>query len=312
MAAIFPGGTVDYADAIAAMPVPGTADITSLFEETQAIEEKLGENVHGAYPTLAERVAAIEAVTVALGNGTRVGLIVENGSAAPTTSARVTAEILAVEGVLCGALTDRPFDLTCDFTTTGKNGRIGTLADGWWYLWVGVNPISGEVATTAQQQTARASLDLTDASFEGLTAWRRVGSFRRTSGALLRRRQQGQRVYYDDEQQLTTTYRAAWFTESAAAIVPPTSRVAWLSGQAINVNAGATVVFQVRPTGTSGAGNRFGGTAAHTSATLVSQIAAQAPVWLDTSQQFDWQLSSAAIGGLPTVILAVSGYEDNV
>lgn len=311
----FPGSTTDYTEAKAAIPVVAPADQLSLFEEVEAIEENVGPRANGAYPSIAERLDAIEALQQALGYGTRVALIVENGTAAPTTSMHVTADILAVEGVLCGNLTDRPLDITLDMTVTGKNGRIEAASDTWWYAWVGVNPASGEVAGAMSTVSDRASLDLTDSSFEGLTHWRRVGAVKRVSSALLRRRQQDAIVLYDNAQDLAVSYQTSWHTESAAAFVPPTSRLCTIDVRVDNTTAGSAAFFQTRPTGaSSGAGRSASLASLFVGTSGVTALTVHVPlrVWLNTSQQFDWQMSAAAAGGVPVTYLLVLDYEDQV
>lgn len=310
----FPGSTTDYTEAKAAIPVVAPADQLSLFEEVEAIEENVGPRANGAYPSIAERLDAIEALQQALGYGTRVALIVENGTAAPTTSMHVTADILAVEGVLCGNLTDRPLDITLDMTVVGKNGRIEAASDTWWYAWVGVNPASGEVAGAMSTVSARASLDLTDSSFEGLTHWRRVGAVKRVSSALLKRRQQDATVLYDDAQSLSVSYQASWHTESAAAFVPPTSRIATLQVKNDTLNGGSAAYFSARPTTVgSGAGRQASIAVAIAGATVVAAAGfVPVRVWLNTSQQFDWQMSAAQTASFPIVTLGVTEYEDQV
>lgn len=306
-----PNALPDFDPLREGMPDVGPAPFLNLVDETDELAKMVGAGAAGTYANVRERLAALEAILTAFGLGTLQGLIVENGSAAPTSTMRVTADLLAVEGSLIGNLTTLPFDLTCDMSVVGKNGRIEAISDTWWYLWVGVNPSSGEIATALSTQRLRADLDLSDSSFEGLTRWRRVGAVAR-NGGFLRRRQQDRVVLYDDAQVITTTYRSSWHTE-AAVYVPPTSRVATLQLKVEPTSTGANAQFQVRPTGVSSGSGRSVGLALVVSGSVVAAAAhGHMRIWLDTSQQFDWQMTAAQVAAFPTVQLSIADYEDMV
>lgn len=289
-----------------AIPNVGPSGLYTVVDELGALAHMVGAQAQGTYANMRERLAAMEAVQTAFGLGSVVGLVVENGATLAST-ARVTASLLAVEGSIIGSQTPLPFDITCDITTTGLNGRVGSLVDGWWYLWVGVNPQNSNVGTTLQRDvTARDDLVLSDGSFEGFTRWRRVGAFPRVSGSLLGRRQQDRTVRYDNERVLTSTYRDTTFhTESAAVQVPATAQ--WLHLQCEEAALGAGVTyFQFRPVGTSGIGCSIGG------GFVTGIVKFETSVWLDPAQKFQWKMSGVQVSSQPAIKLFVVGYEDTL
>lgn len=302
----FPTQYGDLAPIKESIPNVGEAGLYTVIDELDAVQRNIGLGAQGTKANMAERLAAMEAVQTAFGLGSVVGLVVENGATLAST-ARVTASLLAAEGSIIGNQTPLPFDVTCDITTTGLNGRMGSLADGWWYLWVGVNPQNGNVGTTLQKDiTARDDLDLSDSTFEGFTRWRRVGAFPRVSGSFLGRRQQDRTVRYDDERVLTSTYRdTTFYTESAAVQVPATAQ--WLHLQCEEAAFGVNVsYFQFRPVGTSGIGCSIGG------GFVGGIVKFETSVWLDSAQEFQWKMSAAQVSSQPAIKLFVVGYEDTL
>lgn len=220
---------------LASIPIVGPADFTTLVQLVETQRQQIA--------TLQTDQAALLAALTAAGQGACINLRGFNG-ATPGSQYRVTVDLLAIEGGLVGALTARAFDVTCDFTTTGLNGRAtGSLTDGEWHLWAVSNPTTNAVGLTAQKDcTTRAALDLTDSSFAGFTQARRVDVVKRASGNLLRQFRQDNVVTYDQdigdgtgsENDCNVVTNGAgssstsWITADCSAFVPVTARRALL------------------------------------------------------------------------------------
>jgi hypothetical protein len=226
MAASYPSSLPDLATLVLSDPL-SFAQFTRLIEETQAALNTLGINPQGAYGTLVARVAALEARLAPLANTGYRDVRLVNQAAAPTTKLVVTADLLAVEGQSVADLS-----IVLDLTATGKNGMTHPRAvSTWYFLWVGVNPTTGEVAVIADDQATRGGIDTSHASLAGFTAWRRIGA-RRTNatgaGEWTRATQHDGWLLYQALEGFTTGGSNAnqIYTRTVATSVPSTSRLA--------------------------------------------------------------------------------------
>lgn len=279
---------------------------TALVEDDVAIMEKLGVNPQGADGTVGNRLDRHDSALTGFGDTGYRNLIVTNDAAAPTTRLTVTADRLAVEGVVVAGL-----NLTCDLAILGAGGMTFTRAPNTWgHLWVGINPSTLAGTLIFDFSNDRTAIDISSPSLAGYTHWRWLHPRRLNgtgSGNLCLGTQIDNRFLYDDprgsEPTLipgtaggSTTFSAPLSLRPA---VPPMCRLVSVLGIALNSTGGQDVL--VRPTGSI---NAFGTELVNVQ---TGQTAATpGDVLCSANQEIDWRWSSA--GGSPTFILHIRGF----
>lgn len=234
---VFPADTYDHSGAAARNARPTQAEYNLLGDTAQGVTTTLGVNPQNSaalgvnYATVDARLEAAEGLLTALGQGVAINLRVTNG-ASPNTQVVVTADVLAVAGVLLTNVSE-----TATITSTGAGGRDATdteTANTWYAIWIGYNPSTAD-ATAMLSSVFATSGPVTKPS--GYTHWRRVGAVRNNgtgSGDFLKFLQQGSRVFYDEASTYNRVLNAGTATTQSpatdvacASVVPPSSRVAF-------------------------------------------------------------------------------------
>lgn len=299
MAASYPGSIPDLAALVLSNP-QSYAQFTRLIEEIQAALNTLGANPQAGSGTVDARLDALEATLAVGANLGYRDLLIRNNSTTPSTKLDVSIQRIAVEGALLSAVA-----VTIDLTVTGKNGMTATRAvSTWYYLWVGVNPSTGEVCAILDDSANRSLIDTSHASLSGFAKWRRVGAWRTNatgSGELPRAVQTDTLRLYDTWPDLTGPASATsgvWATRTLTSAVPPT---AWTALVGVEFANAATTYSQIK---VSQVGVDVGRAIAYGDIEH-----GESWVALDSGQAFRWQ---AAIANAANVYWWTVGYHDAI
>lgn len=296
--ATYPGAIPDLV-ALVPTPTQSHAQAVEFAQECQAGLATLGANPQAGYGTVDARLDALEALLVVAANTGYRNLLIRNHGTTPTTKLNVTADILAVEGVLLTTVS-----VTIDLTVTGKNGMTATRAvSTWYYVWVGQNPSSGEVCAILDDASSRSLIDVSHASLTGFTKWRRVGALRTNgtgSGELPHQLQQDGCCLYaalNDNVAYSSTANVRQ-TRTVSNSVPPTSRHALVGFQ---VGGGTSSAQELWVEFQGITGGRL----------IVSDYPSTQTAWvvLTAAQQFDWYTIQNTTTG---VSIWVAGYHDPI
>lgn len=208
------------------------ADWRKLLEHAAAIMAALGINPQGSKADVAARVLAAETMIALFGTTGRKNLQIRNDATTPNSKLVITADVLAVEGLVVGTV-----NVTLDLTVTGKNGSTYTLgANEWGHVWVGVKSSTLEVCAIFDDSSDRTLIDTSHGSLAGFSYWRRVAAWRRQGSVLLKGAKVNDRFLYHDAQEgsplrVLTTGAATTDTDvSLATVVPPGARHALVQG----------------------------------------------------------------------------------
>lgn len=259
-----------------------------------------GQTPQGYDATVADRFNRIESV---IGYGVRTNLNADNNAATPLSKIDVSWDRLGIGGYPTGA-----FSQTLDFSITGANGRdtAWTYAAAWLFLHAIFNPVLGTSAVImSTNQAAPSPMPAGYVASRFLGAWRNTT----TSAALRTQALRDDRMYTlgDDVANWKVVNAVAsvansWQTPTVTSFLPPTTRLAYLTGFLSAPGSGGLPTLSVRTNTGSGGSGGPGGVQLAVNASASNQIFGR-PVWLplDSAQRFQWN-TEALVSGVNATI----------